>query len=189
MKKFIKTHLKYVIGVVILLAVGLTGFLMKRASVKSPAKETKEIVSVKTVIVEIRGAVENPGIYYTEANARITDVIVLAGGLLKDAETTNINMAKKVKDEMKIVIPFKEEKDKKTDDNNESETTFKVHLNKATIKELVKVPGIGIKIAHDIVIYRETNGDFQSLEELKKVKGIKDKLYDKIKDYFILEES
>ena len=188
MKKFIKTHLKYVIGVAILLAVGLVGFFMKKTPVKTPAKETKETGSVKTVIVEIRGAVENPGIYYTEANARITDVIVLAGGLLKDAETTNINMAKKVKDEMKIVIPFKEEKDKGTD-NNENETIFKVHLNKATIKELVKVPGIGSKIAHDIVIYRETNGDFQSLEELKKVKGIKDKLYDKIKDHFILEES
>ena len=188
MKKFVKTHLKYVIALAILLAVGLVGFFMKKAPIKTPAKETKETPNIKTVIVEIRGAVENPGIYYTEANARITDVIVLAGGLLKGAETVNINMAKKVKDEMKIVIPFKEEGHKETD-NNKSETIFKVHLNKATIKELVKVPGIGSKIAHDIVIYRETNGDFQSLEELKKVKGIKDKLYDKIKDHFILEES
>ena len=65
--------------------------------------------NTSTVFVDIKGAVKNPGVYEVSSNSRIIDVIKKAGNLKKNADTSIINLSKKVKDEMYIIIYTKEE--------------------------------------------------------------------------------
>ncbi len=159
--------------------------------------------------VDIKGEINIPGIYSLEENSRIMDAIEMAGGLTENADTTMINLSKKIKDEMVIIIYSKEEVNdfKKTKEieervhekciegtektlqndaciENTSETN-KININTASKEQLMTLPGIGESKAKDIIDYREKNGLFQSIEDLKKVPGIGDNIYDQIKESII----
>ena len=161
-------------------------------------KEEKEEVS--TVIVDIKGMVNNPGVYEVENGKRINDVINMAGGLTEDADTSNINLAKIVTDEMTIVIYSKEEVLEKyksevcicdcpyiTNDACITETTTEennlININIASIDELMNLPGLGEAKAKSIIEYRTKNGNFTNIEGLKEVSGIGEAIFEKIKDY------
>ncbi len=166
-----------------------------------PKEEKKEEVS--TVIVDIKGNVNNPGVYEVENGKRINDVINMAGGLTVDADTSNINLAKIVKDEMTIVIYSKEEVLEKyksevcicdcpyiTNDacitetsNEENNTSNLVNINTANVDELMTLPGLGEAKARSIIEYRTKNGNFTSIESIKEVSGIGEAIFEKIKDY------
>ena len=163
----------------------------------------------KKYVVDIKGEVYNPGIYKLKANSRVVDVIEMAGGLTENANTTVINLSKKITDEMVIIIySNKEVKDfKKTKeleaslierckqkdanslendaciegDKTNKDNNSKVNLNTATKEELMTLTGIGEAKADDIISYRNTN-PFTQVEDIKKVKGIGDSIFDKIKD-------
>ena len=62
-----------------------------------------------------------------------------------------------------------------------------VNINIASVKELVRLPGIGRKKAEAIIAYREKNGDFQHIEEVKRIEGIGDKIFDRIRDLIIIK--
>lgn len=165
--------------------------------------------------VDIKGLVKKPGVYELNAESRINDVITKAGGLLKDADTSVINLSKKITDEMVIIIYSKDEvKDffevleleqnknescienngvlkndacisnnhKVESDINKDEQTSLVNINTATLEQLQTLTGIGESKAKAIIAYREKNGMFEKIEDIKNVSGIGDALFENIKN-------
>ena len=168
-------------------------------------EDKKEDTSYKKdqskVVVDIKGMVANPGIYEVDSTSRVNDVIALAGGLIEGADTSLINLAKIVEDEMTIIIysnsevleKYKEEicVCKKCDIVNDAcinndDNNGLVNINSAGLEELQKIEGIGESKAKAIIEYREKNGYFQDIEDIKKVTGIGESLFEKIKIYITI---
>ncbi len=134
--------------------------------------------------VYISGEVVNPGVYNISIGDRIEDIIKYAGGTTKEANVTYINLAEKVIDEQHIIIPNNEEA-KSLESISSTNTTLansKININKAGTSELTMLNGIGEVTAKSIVEYREANGNFGSIEDIKRVSGIGEKTYEKFKD-------
>ena len=161
--------------------------------------ENKEEINENKVVVDIKGMVANPGVYEVNTTFRVNDVITIAGGLMEGADTSLINLAKIVEDEMIIIIYSKEEilekfknevcvcdcPEIKNDACIEvnTEENILVNINTASKEELMKVSGIGESKADEIIEYRTINGNFGSIEDIKNVSGIGEALFEKIKDY------
>ena len=206
----------------ILLISSLTIFLFRKDIFKPRKKDKKEETEV--VIkkkekqtsseiyfkVDIKGQVNNPGIYSLKEGSRVIDVIEASGGLTENANTTVINLSKKIEDEMVIIIYSNEEvnnfsktkevekqvieKCVKKDENslqndacinqsNEQSNTDNnlININTATQEELMTLSGIGESKAKDIITYRSENA-FTSIEDIKNVPGIGESLFAKIKE-------
>lgn len=159
----------------------------------------KEEIKEEKVTVDIKGAVLNPGIYTLDNNKRVFDAITIAGGLLDNSDTENINMSLKLTDEMVIIVPFKEEKQNSVGDkehlnnsnniendtkvsNSKNTNNEKVSINKASKEDLMTLKGIGETKALAIINYRKEHGNFKSISELQNVKGIGKSIFEKIKD-------
>ena len=161
----------------------------------------EEIEEIPTVFVDIKGMINNPGVYEVENGKRINDVIAMAGGLTENADTSNINLAKIVSDEMTIIIYSKEEvlekykkevcicdcpyieNDACIKEETDSNSSSLININTAGIEELMNLPGLGEAKAKSIVEYREKNGNFKSIDSIKEVHGIGEAIFEKIKDY------
>lgn len=173
-----------------------------KEEVKEEEEEQKEDSEDKKIVVDIKGMVASPGVYEVSSTARVNDVITMAGGLIDGADTSLINLAKIVADEMTIIIYSKEEVTEKLKEEicvcecplitndaciNDSSSSVKegalININTATKEELMTISGIGEAKADDIIKYRESNGNFKSIDEIKNVSGIGDALFEKIKDY------
>lgn len=125
--------------------------------------------------VEIKGAISNPGVYTLKRNSSISKLIKMSGPLLENADTSSISFTHILQDKDVVVIPeIKEIKEIKL-----------ISLNSATSEELQTLPGIGPSIAQRIIDYRQEN-TFQTLEQIKDVKGIGEALFNKIKDKICL---
>ena len=159
-------------------------------------------VSTKKIQIQVSGAVQNPGIYHLEENQRIHDAIHKAGGALTNADLGKINLASKLKDGSQIFIPSEEQgampevgSTKDLDEHQETtlpqiEKSFKpqqLNLNKATEEELQMIPGIGPSTAAMIIEYRDSHQGFQSVDELRAVKGIGEKKMEKIRLHITVE--
>ncbi len=162
------------------------------------------------VYVDIKGAVKKPGVYKINSDKKIIDVITMAGGLMENANTDNINLSKKVTDEMVIIIYTNEE----VKNSNVVDTVIKVidkecvcpniqndgcinteindsitnvnktiNINTATLEELMSINGLGEAKAKAIIKYREENGYFKIIDDLLNVSGIGEALFEKIKEY------
>ena len=167
----------------------------------------KEKVEKEMYKVDIKGEVLTPGIYSLDSNKRVIDVIEMSGGLTENADTSVINLSKKIKDEMVIIIYSKsevkefektkeiesqiQEKCIQKDENSlkndacistDSKTNGKISINTGTKEELMTLSGIGESKAQDIIKYREENGPFKTIEDIKNVSGIGDSLFAKIKE-------
>ena len=162
---------------------------------KETSKEESNEENEEEIIVHITGAVKIPGIIKLKQGSRIEDAVEKAGGLTEDADISNVNFAYVLEDGVKITIPSNselEEKEVITSESGENiiedtistsnETKGKTNINKANEEELLNLPGIGTELASRIVTYRQQNGKFSSIEEIKNVSGIGDSKYEKIKD-------
>ena len=141
----------------------------------------------KTVMcrVYVCGAVINEGVYSLPEGSIINDALSAAGGYTGDALHGYVNLAGEVTDGMRIYFPFVHEKEDislSKNDPAEKEAGTKININTAGKEQLMKLPGIGESRAADIISYREKNGDFKSIDEIKKISGIKDNIFEKIKD-------
>lgn len=166
--------------------------------------------------VDIKGEVQNPGLYTLKEGSRVSDVIELAGGLTINGDTSVINLSKKISDEMVIIVYSKEEvrnfsvtKEREKEVINQCQNSYEgiindgcinpdersdshspentmISINTATAEQLQTLTGIGAEKAKGIVNYREEHGNFQNIEEIKNVNGIGDSIFDKIKDYITL---
>lgn len=139
------------------------------------------------IVVEIKGEVVNPDVYTLNEGSIVKDLIDMAGGLTTEADISNINRAKEIKNHELIII--KNINDKTTEDevieDSISEEVIDdtlISINNSDIEQLKEIPGIGEVKAKAIISYRESNGEFRSIDELKNVDGIGEKTFEKIKD-------
>ena len=137
--------------------------------------------TVDNLVVYIAGEVNNPGVYELKEGDRVNDLIKASGGITDQANLDSINLARKVTDGEKIYIPKEGEEvqEEKISVNNMS---GKIDINTANITELQMLDGIGSATAKKIVEYREKNGRFSSIEDIKKVGGIGESKYNSIKE-------
>ncbi len=148
---------------------------------------------VQTVTVHVNGAVARPGVYTLAANSRVIDALAAAGGLLPTATDDIVNQAALLRDGQQVYVPTRgtpvpQELVPAGQAAPASKAAATVapsgpiNLNRATAEELDSLPGIGPALAARIIEYRQKVGPFQRPEDLKKVSGIGDKLFESLKE-------
>lgn len=153
-------------------------------------EEEKTSQEVEELYVYVVGEVKNPGIIKAYEGARIGDIIDLAGGFTENADKTKINLAYKVSDGQKLIVPSVSDDDENYISQDAGENIItgegsagaKININVATQTELETLDGIGPSMASKIIQYRQMNGKFKSVEEIKKVPGIGESKYKIIED-------
>ena len=146
----------------------------------------------QTCFVYVCGAVKHPGVFELPQNSRVYEAIALAGGFRKNAYEKGINQAAQITDGQMIeVLTVKEQKEsgaktqgQGTDAANAQSQDDRIDINTATAEQLTTLSGIGQAKAENIIAYRESSGGFSSVEDLMKVSGIGEGVYERIKDKF-----
>lgn len=169
--KVIKIIIGIVVGVLVIAGIIITSLNSSNDEEEKEEEDNKIIYS--DYVIEVKGEVKYPGIYTVPSYAIVSDVINVAGGFTTNAYTDDINLATKVTDGLSIYVKSK-------DANNNSE---KININTATLEQLKTLPGIANAKAQAIITYRETNGSFKTIEDIRKVNGISETTYNNIKDY------
>ena len=165
-------------------------------------------VEKSIIYVHICGAVKEPGVYMVSDDSRLDDVVTCAGGLTEDAASDYINLAQTVIDGQQYFIPTIQDVEgvsrldytdsfpatagntntsiaggeTNTEKNSEKEASDSVNINTATREELMTLPGVGEAKAEAILTYRETVSQYETIEDIMKVSGIKEGMFQKIKD-------
>ncbi|HEL2054013.1 TPA: helix-hairpin-helix domain-containing protein [Streptococcus suis] len=177
---------------------GLTDFPQTEQT-SSGQEQTEEISTEVSeepsqLVVDVKGAVDKPGLYTLEAGARVNDAVEAAGGLTSQADPKSINLAQKLSDEAVVYVASKDENisvvastTTSSAMSQEEKNTSLVNLNTATEADLQTISGIGAKRAADIIAYREANGGFKSVDDLNNVSGIGDKTMESIRPYVTVE--
>ena len=184
----------------------------KKETTKKNKKQELEENILKEIMVDVKGFVVNPGIYKLKEESRVIDAINAAGGVLEGADTSVLNLSKKLKDEMVIIVyssyqveNFKKVKEKEQqiqdgcingvnevendaciEEKSEEKESTLVSINTATLEELMTLEGIGEAKAKSIIAYREEHGPYQAIEDLLNVSGIGESLLSKIKENITL---
>jgi competence protein ComEA len=145
------------------------------------------------IFVYVCGAVAQAGVYELPAGARIYEALDSAGGFLEEACPEAVNLAEEVYDAQMIWIPTVSEAmeggllpssgvQDVAQDSTLTEADQRVNLNTATAEMLMTLPGIGQSKADSIIAYRNSHGEFASVEDIMNVDGIKEGVYNRIKD-------
>lgn len=159
---------------------GLT--LVKEEAVaieEAAASASEETPASGEVVVHVAGAVSAPGVYTLPADSRVDDA-VRAAGATADADLSQLNLAQKLADGQKITVPAAGETPAPADNaapSDSSQSGALVNINTATQEELESLPSIGEVRAQAIITYREEHGGFRTIDELKEVSGIGDKIF------------
>jgi competence protein ComEA len=149
------------------------------AAVETAADEPSQEAGELTV--HVAGAVVHPGVVRLAPGDRVMDAVAAAGGPLPEADLEGLNLAQTVQDGQKITVPRQGEADTPASPGSKGEGG-KININTAGLQELEELPGIGPALAERIIAYREKQGGFHSVEELKQVSGIGDKKFEEIRD-------
>ena len=171
------------------------------SNLKNNEKEKNEDKEEEMMAIHVTGEVKNPGVVKVKQGSRIEDIIEAAGGLTENADITNVNLAFEVEDAMKIRIPSNDEYNENegniiehyitqdsgkgvivSEDKSSENLSFVININTANETELEQLPGIGASIAGRIIDYRNKNGKFKAIEDIKNVTGIGETKFEKIKD-------
>lgn len=233
-KKYLNTFLISFVILLIIIQYGLFVYFYYVKSFKSEnASQVQESVEtfdeepndndkLSEFYVEIKGAVNSPGVFKVTSDNIINDVINMAGGLKNNAYTKNINLSKNVSKEMVVyvytnyeyslvntkeetyecncpkqdisactdkgasIITSDENKPEELPDSNSEVENSKVNINNATKEMLTSLSGIGDAKAQKIIDYRNENGLFKSIEDIKNVTGISEKLFEQIKEFITI---
>ncbi|MEE6449763.1 helix-hairpin-helix domain-containing protein [Gottfriedia acidiceleris] len=152
-------------------------------------KEVSKPVNSKVYMVDVKGAIQKPGVIKCNEGERVIDVIRLAGGFKEKADVNKVNLAEKIVDEMVIYVPFiGEETDQTiiTNGEDESKQNETIDINHASQSELENIPGVGPAKAKNILDYIDKNGPFTSIEQLESVNGIGKKSLEKMTPYIFI---
>lgn len=166
-------------------------FTNKEKTIETPSTDITENIPVNDeVTIYVSGEVNSPGVITLDSNCRIKDAIIACGDFTPLADKNSVNLAQKVTDGMQIKISaLSQNQNDKTDDNailNEgtnnksTQNTTMVNINTASKEELDTLPGVGPATADKIIEYRETNGQFNSIEDIKNVRGIGEAKFSKM---------
>lgn len=163
--------------------------IIKQEMLEAPSGE------IEKIYVHIIGAVNLPGVIVAPKGVRLYEIVELAGGLKEDADEALINLASKVEDGDKIIIPYKE--NTSTNNSNKrinelyedsmSHDSGKININTAGVEELKTLAGIGQSTAEKIINYRNEVSKFQRIEDIKNVSGIGDSKFNSIKDEIVVK--
>lgn len=176
--------------------------MFEENQIKENIIEQFEFTKTKNrIVVHVIGEVNNPGVVELNEGARIIDAINKCGGSTQDSDLSIINLAYILEDGVQIYIPKKNEnlEDKELfvsdagkslimesatkENENISINSTKVNINTANEEKLKTLPGVGESMAKKIIDYRNKNGKFNSIEDIKNVNGIGDSKYESIKEY------
>ena len=150
----------------IIIVITLTALFLSGMNIKSEDLDEERYISV-----EIKGEVEEPGIYELKLGSSLQDLFEKAK-LKEDADTSRYSLNTILYNSQIIVIG-----------KNRNDL---ISINSANLEELIRLPGIGPSLAQRIIDYRNTYGSFNNLEELMNVKGIGNGKFGKIKEYICL---
>lgn len=152
------------------------------------------------IYVEISGSVHNPNVYNMSNNETLKELIHKAGGLLENVNVSYEYLDMPLFNGQNFVIEnsgeiciIYSEAIQERNVPNDSETAEDVvlsngiNINTATKEEIMVLPSIGDALSDRIIEYRESNGGFKNIEEIKNVYGIGGKTFEKIKDFITLE--
>ena len=130
--------------------------------------------------VHVLGAVEHPGLYVLDLDARLVDALAAAGGTTDDADLASVNLARLLADGEQIVVPVVGAAQNQPGAAAPADDL--IDLNTADQTALESLPRIGPALAERIIAWREENGRFQSVDDLLAVPGIGEKLLEAIRD-------
>ncbi len=183
------------VGTLVLLmlthSVGFTKQPTDRLPVQPELAKKKSVASTQAekgskVCIDIKGAVNRPGVYHLLKGSRVEEAIAAAGGSTSQADLNQVNLAKELLDQQVIQIPQLGEQVLPLGDTlgsaNNSSSSTKVNLNTATKEELTKIDGVGDKKADKILEYRNQHGGFKTPDDLKNITGFGEKTVAKLKD-------
>lgn len=159
-----------------------------------PYESTSESVTIEepsssieepSVFVHVVGEVEKPGIYIVANRARVFDAIIAAGGFTKSADQSTVNLAREVSDGEQVVVMAAGAQSGSAAAQTSAQTAL-ISLNRASQLELEALPGVGPTLAGRMIDWRTANGGFKKKEDLLKVSGIGNKMFDGMKDLVTL---
>lgn len=161
------------------------------SNVSSVTESTDLAQEDLVILVDIKGEIKQPGVYELAHDARLNELILLAGGFTENAEVRQINLAEKLSDQQMIYVPNQDELtfsiDQLIEDEVEmAQSSTTVNINTADLTELQELPGVGPSKAQAIIAYREENGLFKSIEGLLEVSGFGEKTFEKLKDSIVI---
>jgi len=156
-------------------------------------------IEVPPVIIHITGAVKSPGVYQLKSTDRVVDALKIAGGATEEGNLDAVNLAALLKDGQKIIIPYKILKISEAENNenlykniedmypSSATTSGKININTANSSTLQTLPGIGPVLSERIIEYRNQNGLFGIIDDIKDVSGIGEKKFEGIKDLICVQ--
>ncbi len=200
---------RWVVTVGLVLLAGVAGRLLGRPAAPAPPPISAVVVYTPTppptetppptptpppIVVYLCGAVAYPGVYALPAGARVVDALQAAGGADEGADLSQVNLARRLRDEEQIYIPCQGEPTRAVPvavlppaQASATPQPGKVNINTAGLAELDTLPGIGPGYAQRIVDYRESHGPFRTTEEIQNVPGIGPATYARIKDLITVQ--
>lgn len=178
-----------ILALIVMMSVGLLG--CRKKDVEQLSLELTEAVEAdeqaeestehtddeEQIFVYVCGAVSKEGVYELPSGSRLYEAIEIAGGFREDADKSTVNQAEVLEDEERIYVPVIGEAVQE-DANQDG----KININKASKEELMTLPGVGASRAESIIQYREEHGAFRRIEDIMQISGIKEGLFEKIKD-------
>jgi competence protein ComEA len=160
-------------GVILVVASEPRGEAIKLAPIATPTE----------IVIYISGSVVHPGVYHLSPGSRIEQAVAASGGLAQDADAGQADLARLLFDGDQVYIPHLGEPTRNDSVTGNILTNSVIDINTATIEDLETLPGIGAVKAQSIITYRESHGDFSSLDQLLSVPGIGVALLEQIKPY------
>jgi len=160
-----------------------------------PTQTRSPTATPDPIQVYVCGAVAHPSVYTLSWDSRAEQAIAAAGGATSDADLVRVNLSQRLYDEQQLYVPGKSEAATpvlptpvpQADNTRPSALEQTININTATSDQLEELSGIGPVLAQHILEYRNANGPFKNIEEIKNVKGIGDHTFENIKDKMAIE--
>jgi len=152
------------------------------SDVKSIKVVGVDYASENEIIIELKGEIKSPGKYSVPSGTPLHDVIYMADGLTKDGDPKSVDLGQLMTEPCTVTVSRMQNSDVEVLSKSSFDKDNRCDINSATLKELTSLDGIGEALALDIINYRKVHGKFETVEELRNIKGIGDKKYGKIKD-------
>lgn len=154
----------------------------RQRQMKCRRQRRKTARKIGAVVLYVCGAVENPGVYELPENSRVYEAVAMAGGMTENAGMEAVNQAEFVMDGQMLRIPTMEEMTAAQEESGSNVEDGLLDINRASVADFMTLPGIGQSKAEALFQYREAHGRFSSVEEIMNVDGIKEGVFNKIKD-------